>query len=132
MRFVSVRLPASEVHTLVRFYERLTGTSAEWANDEFAELVLPGATIAVTSQRLTDLFAAGSVLPAANASVMFELLVDDVDAHRNRVAELGEVLMEPTTLPWGNRSMLLKDPDGNIVNLFTPATPEAIAKFEKR
>jgi hypothetical protein len=37
--------------------------------------------------------------------------------------------MEPTTLPWGNRSLLLRDPDGNVVNLFTPVTPEARARF---
>ena len=32
-------------------------------------------------------------------------------------------------LPWGNRSLLLRDPDGNLVNLFTPVTPDAIEKF---
>jgi len=26
----------------------------------------------------------------------------------------------PTTLmPWGNRSLLLRDPDGNLVNIFS-------------
>jgi hypothetical protein len=32
-------------------------------------------------------------------------------------------------MPWGNRALLFRDPDGNLVNLFTPVTPEAIAKF---
>jgi hypothetical protein len=27
--------------------------------------------------------------------------------------------MPPTTMPWGNRSMLLRDPDGNVVNVFS-------------
>jgi hypothetical protein len=27
---------------------------------------------------------------------------------------------EPTTLPGGNRSLLLRDPDGNLVDFFTP------------
>jgi hypothetical protein len=27
--------------------------------------------------------------------------------------------MAPTTMPWGNRSMLLRDPDGNVVNIFS-------------
>jgi hypothetical protein len=31
--------------------------------------------------------------------------------------------MAPTTMPWGNRSLLIRDPDGNLVNLFTPITP---------
>jgi hypothetical protein len=29
-------------------------------------------------------------------------------------------------MPWGNRSILFRDPDGNVVNLFTPVTAEAI------
>jgi hypothetical protein len=28
-------------------------------------------------------------------------------------------VLEPTTMPWGNRSLLFRDPDGNLVNLFT-------------
>src|SRR5690242_20580808 len=121
MQFASIRLPASDVPGLVTFYEKLTGVTAQWANEEFAELPLPGATIAISSRRLTDAFAAASVEPGANRTVMIELLVDDVDAERDRVAALaGELVMEPVTLPWGNRSLLLRDPDGNVVNLFAP------------
>jgi hypothetical protein len=32
-------------------------------------------------------------------------------------------------VPWGNRSLLFRDPDGNLVNFFTPVTPEAKAMF---
>lgn len=126
-------MPATDVRRLAGFYEELTGVTASWANEEFAEIVLDGLTIAVSSRRLTDAFAAGSVEAAANRTVMLELLVDDVDAERDRVAALaGELVMEPTTLPWGNRSMLVRDPDGNVVNLFTPVTPEAVARFGSR
>jgi hypothetical protein len=30
-------------------------------------------------------------------------------------------VQEPTTMPWGNRSILFRDPDGNPVNLFAPS-----------
>jgi hypothetical protein len=30
----------------------------------------------------------------------------------------------------GNRSILFRDPDGNLVNLFTPVTEEAVKKFD--
>ena len=33
---------------------------------------------------------------------------------------VGDFVAEPTTLPWGNRSLLLRDPDGNLVSFFTP------------
>jgi hypothetical protein len=32
-------------------------------------------------------------------------------------------------MPWGNRSSLVRDPDGNSVNVFTPVTDQARAKF---
>jgi catechol 2,3-dioxygenase-like lactoylglutathione lyase family enzyme len=37
--------------------------------------------------------------------------------------ELGDALTDivngPATMPWGNRSLLFRDPDGNLVNFFT-------------
>jgi hypothetical protein len=35
-------------------------------------------------------------------------------------------------MPWGNRSVLLRDPDGSLVNLFTPVTAEALARQERQ
>jgi len=31
----------------------------------------------------------------------------------------------------GHRSLLFRDPDGNLVNFFTPVSPEAIKKFDR-
>jgi uncharacterized glyoxalase superfamily protein PhnB len=56
--------------------------------------------------------------------VILDFLVDDVDAEYPRIAALGvEWVLLPTTQPWGNRSMIFRDPAGNLVNVFsrTPA-----------
>ena len=54
----------------------------------------------------------------------------DVDKEYERLKTLvTEWAQEPTTMPWGNRSILFRDPDGNLVNLFTPVTEEAIKRF---
>jgi predicted enzyme related to lactoylglutathione lyase len=64
--------------------------------------------------------------------VIIEFLVDDVDAVRQNLAGfVGEFVQEPTTMPWGNRSLLFRDPDGNLVNFFTPVTPVTPAAIEK-
>jgi len=34
-------------------------------------------------------------------------------------------------MPWGNRSILLRDPDGNLVNLFQPVNEDAIARLAR-
>ena len=59
-----------------------------------------------------------------------EFIVDDVDAEYDRLREqVVDIVTEPTTMPWGNRALLFRDPDGNLVNLFTPVSDEARAKF---
>jgi uncharacterized glyoxalase superfamily protein PhnB len=53
--------------------------------------------------------------------VIIEFCVDDVDAvYRNLTDVVEDFVNQPTTMPWGNRSLLFRDPDGNLVNFFTP------------
>lgn len=130
MNFVSVRIITNDVARLVDFYERATGVAADWANEDFAELRVASATLAIGSTRTVRLFAPGSARPADNHSVILEFLVDDVDGvHKNLTGFVEDFVNEPTTLPWGNRSLLFRDPDGNLVNFFTPVTPAAVEKF---
>ncbi len=71
--------------------------------------------------------------PADNSTVIIEFLVDDVDGvHQNLADFVEDFVNEPTTMPWGNRSLLFRDPDGNLVNFFTPVTQAAIDKFASR
>ncbi|MEV3912536.1 VOC family protein [Streptomyces canus] len=61
----------------------------------------------------------GSTAAAASGSFTVEFRVTDVDARHERLAAQGvEILKPPTTQPWGRRSLWLRDPDGNIVNLY--------------
>lgn len=133
---VSVRLITEDVPRLVAFYEHVTGAAAQWATPFFAEVRTPGGTIAIGSTRTVAMFGPDVVHAADNRSALVELLVADVDAEHARLApvlaDLGAAAVnEPMTMPWGNRSLLLRDPDGTLVNLFTPVTPEAIAKFRR-
>ncbi|MEU0546295.1 VOC family protein [Micromonospora sp. NPDC005979] len=130
MNLVSVRIITGDVARLVNFYERVTGVRADWATEDFAELRTTSGTLAIGSTRTVSLFAPGSAQPADNRSLIIEFLVDDVDSvHQNLTGVVEDFVNEPTTLPWGNRSLLFRDPDGNLVNFFTPVTPAAIEKF---
>ncbi|MFJ4836998.1 VOC family protein [Streptomyces sp. NPDC088746] len=133
MNFVSVRIITGDIVRLVDFYERVTGVAADWSTEDFAEIRTASATLAIGSTRTVPLFSPGSAGPADNRSVILEFLVDDVDGvHANLAGVVEEFVKEPTTMPWGNRSLLFRDPDGNLVNLFTPVTPAAVAKFARR
>ncbi|CCK32679.1 glyoxalase/bleomycin resistance protein/dioxygenase [Streptomyces davaonensis JCM 4913] len=132
MDFISIRIITGDVARLVEFYERATGAQATWANEDFAELKTAGATLAIGSTRTVPLFAPGSAHPADNHSVITEFLVDDVDGiYNNLTGFVTDFVTKPTTMPWGNRSLLFRDPDGNLVNFFTPVTPAAIEKFAR-
>jgi uncharacterized glyoxalase superfamily protein PhnB len=105
---------------------------ATWPNEDFAELTTTSAAVAIGSTRTVPLFAPGAARPADNRTVIIEFLVDDVDGvHQNLAGFVEEFVTEPTRMPWGNRSLLLGDPDGNLVNFFTPVTPAAIEKFAR-
>ena len=130
MKFVSTRIITADVNRLVTFYEMVTGIAAVWGNELLAEVPTPVGTLAIGSDKTVSLFGPGSAEPAANRTAIVEFIVDDVDAEYDRLRELlSEVVTEPTTMPWGNRALLFRDPDGNLVNLFTPVTDEARAKF---
>jgi predicted enzyme related to lactoylglutathione lyase len=134
MNFVSVRVITEDVERLVSFYEKISGLSAQRYTPDFAELRTPGCTLAVGSTRTLQMFGAGDLLrPADNRSVIIEFFVEDVDGEFARLKEwVSEFVQEPTTMPWGNRSLLFCDPDGNVVNFFIPVSPEAKDRFRVR
>ncbi|KQH75778.1 glyoxalase [Mycobacterium gordonae] len=130
MRLVSIRVITADVKRLVGFYEMVTQVSAIWGNELFAEIPTSVGALAIGSDKTVPLFGQGSAEPAANRTAIVEFIVDDVDAEYERLREhIAEVVTEPTTMPWGNRALLFRDPDGNLVNLFTPVTDAARAKF---
>jgi predicted enzyme related to lactoylglutathione lyase len=129
MNFVSIRVITDDVKGLAGFYAQVTGLSPRWGNDEFAELVTPAGTLAIASTATIARFGANAARAADNHSVIIEFRVDDVDGEYERLQALSvDFVTEPTTMPWGNRSLQFRDPDGNLINFFTPVTAEAISR----
>jgi predicted enzyme related to lactoylglutathione lyase len=132
MNLYSVRLIVRDIQKLVAFYEAVTALPARWLNDDFAEIPTPACTLAIGSQRTVKLFAEGVAQPAANHTAIIEFLVDDVDAVFAKLDGIvTEVVQPPTTMPWGNRSLLIRDPEGNLINLFAPVTEAAKQRFRQ-
>lgn len=119
MSFASVRIITDDLEGMVAFYERVTGQPAERPAPVFAQFTGPGGTLAIASTATVAMLG-GTLTPATNRSVLIEFEVADVDGDFAGL-QLGsdDVVLEPTTMPWGNRSALVRDPDGNVVNLFS-------------
>jgi predicted enzyme related to lactoylglutathione lyase len=131
MNFASLRVITNDVERLVRFYEAALGLTATRYTEDFAEISTPSCTLAIGSTRTVQTLGAGAPEPAGNRSAILEFHVADVDAEYVRLrGMIGEFVQAPTTQPWGNRSLLFRDPDGALINLFTPMSPEAVKKYE--
>lgn len=119
MSFASVRIVTDDLDGLVAFYERVTGQQADRPAPVFAQFGGPGAVLAIASTATVAMLG-GALTPASNQSVFIEFEVADVDgAFAGLALGSADVVLEPTTMPWGNRSALVRDPDGNVVNLFS-------------
>lgn len=132
MKFASTRLVAADIKSMVAFYELVTGVRAEWLAPVFAEIVTPGAALAIGGAETVALFKEGSAQPGANKTAILEFMVSDVDAEFARLRDQVEVVHAPKDLPWGNRTVQFSDPEGTRVALYTPVTEAARQRFSGR
>jgi predicted enzyme related to lactoylglutathione lyase len=120
MDLASIRIITHDVDRLAGFYEAVTGEVAVRRAPVFAEFPTATGVLAIASAATVAMLGDRAPRPGRNDSVIIEFLVADVDAEYARIRErIDDVVLEPTTMPWGNRSTLFRDPDGNLVNLFT-------------
>lgn len=130
MNLSSLRIITDDIKRLVTFFEKVTGLPAQWFTDDFAEITTAKSNLAIASTQTMALFGTDLAHLASNKSVVIEFYVDNVDEQYERIKDaLSDVVQVPTTMPWGNRSLLFRDPDGNLINFFTPVSPEAIKRF---
>ena len=118
MKLAFARLVTKDVPKLAHFYADLLGI-APLGSEEYVELRTGDCVLSIVSKRSVDIFSAGAARPAANRSIILDFEVEDVDREYSRLENLvSEFVLKPQNQPWGNRSMLFRDPDGNLINFF--------------
>jgi|SRR5215475_3219429 len=129
MKLSFARIVTHDVPTLTRFYQQLTGLTPHVFSELYVEFVgAPTAgddrisgTLSISSQAMMDTHGARATTPQSNRSMVLDFQVDDVDHEHARIRDfVKEIVLEPTNQPWGNRSVLFRDPDGNLINFFAP------------
>ena len=98
-----------------------TGAKAEVLHVGYVEFQhSPCQGLAITATGTTKAYGDGVLDAGANRSLVLDFEVEDVDAHYWRLKDVVDRwVIAPTTMPWGNRAMLFRDPDGNLVNFFS-------------
>jgi lactoylglutathione lyase len=122
MRFGYTILYVGDVAASVDFYERAFGLERRLLHDsgEYAELETGATALAFASRQL----AAENVPGLDPGTAGFEvcLVTEEVaGAFAQAVAAGADPVSEPATRPWGQEVAYVRDPDGVLVELASPA-----------
>jgi lactoylglutathione lyase len=114
---------ASDLERSIRFYRDAIGLPFRFSNESYAEFTTEGSKFALFARsHLPELIgreAPPDAVPWPQGEVAFQ--VDDPDAEYERLRGEGvTVLAPPTDRPWGERTLHVADPDGNVVELTRP------------
>ena len=110
-----------DVERLVSFYEPILRQKAKWFGHDYAEFATSVGVLAIFSFYAQEQYIPRSAEAARNRSIILEFKVADVDAEYQRLKSLVKTWVKPpTTQPWGTRSIYFRDPDGNLVDFYSP------------
>jgi predicted enzyme related to lactoylglutathione lyase len=122
MELVQARIVTDDVEGLAAFYTRLLEAPVA-LNEYYVEVPAGALTVGFSKRRFTEYGAGRAAQPEGRQprdEIILDFMAGDVDAEHERIAALGVAwVMLPTTQPWGNRSMIFRDPEGNLISVFS-------------
>jgi catechol 2,3-dioxygenase-like lactoylglutathione lyase family enzyme len=112
-----------DIERLAGFYREVLQLEPAWTGP-YAEFPTDGGVFSLWSMdAYIEVAGAASAPRPGGGPIMLEFEIDNVDAQYERLQKLADVKIEfiipPTTMAWGNRSIYFRDPDGNLLNLFS-------------
>jgi len=126
MEYVSTRLLARDVAAAVHFWRDLMKLSLNFQDESsgyaYFDMGKAGLEIMACSAFATALGEATFSQEPAGCQVVLDFRVEDVDAAYAEVIALGAIsVAPPMDRPlWGARTAHIADPDGHVVELYTP------------
>jgi catechol 2,3-dioxygenase-like lactoylglutathione lyase family enzyme len=113
-----------QIERMASFYREVLHAEPQWTGTDYAEYDTgPGVFSLWSLSAYLQVAGAQSQPTIGSGGIMLEFQIEDVDAEYARLGQaLGiTFIIPPTTMQWGNRSIYFRDPDGNLLNLFSPA-----------
>jgi uncharacterized glyoxalase superfamily protein PhnB len=121
MTLKQARLVTTDVAKLTRFYENVSQSKAEVLNSSYVQFQNEACKgLAIVELASTRAYGEDVAESGANRSVILDFEVDNVDAEYERLQEsVSDWVMPPKVMPWGVRAIVFRDPDGNLVNMYS-------------
>lgn len=112
---------SADVEKTATFYENILHLKRHFDSDWFIILTheeLSGLELGIL-QRDSDIVPV--TIRSAPAGVMVTFVVADCDSVFEQASKFdAEILEPPTDMPYGQRRMLLRDPDGTVIDVSSP------------
>ena len=133
MRFSNVRLLVKDFAKCFKFYTEQLGLEPSWGdeNSGYANFKvadgIKGFTLFVSDWMAPAVGNADKQQPVAmREKLMVSFSLDNLDETFADLKAKGVTFItEPTDMPdWGMRTLYLRDPEENLIELFTPLAPE--------
>jgi lactoylglutathione lyase len=126
MRFGYTILYVRDVAASVDLYERAFGQRRRFVHEsgEYAELDTGSTTLSLASHELAESNLPGAFRRPTGEATAFEVcfVTEDVaGAYARAVREGAQPVTPPHTQPWGQDVAYVRDADGNLVELASPA-----------
>lgn len=126
MRFRYTILYVRDVAASVELYERAFGQRRRFVHEsgDYAELDTGDTTLSFASHELAEANLPDAFRRPDGAATAFEVcfVTEDVaEAYERAVREGADPVTPPQTKPWGQDLAYVRDPDGNLVELASPA-----------
>jgi lactoylglutathione lyase len=123
-RFDMIGIFVKDLHQMVGFYRDVLGFEINWdGNGPYAEFKHEGIRFSMYERaQLPALFGQSPTFPAG-LNGTFELAIDlpasaDVDREFEQMVKAGaHVVYSPRDEPWGMRSSMISDPEGNLIEI---------------
>ena len=124
MKIDAVGLFVCDIKTSVAFYRDVVGMKTQWDGGPYAEFQADGGSRLIMYGRddFEKMIASKLEYPEKINGTM-ELAFEtstflDVDKEFKRLVEAGaKPVFAPTTMPWGQRTSYVADPDGNLIEI---------------
>jgi lactoylglutathione lyase len=123
IRFNMIGVFVTDLQKTVEFYRDVIGLEVKETAESYAEFNHDGIRFAAFERVMLPEWLGVTPTYPDGLNGTFELAIDlphleDVDYQFDRVVNAGaKAIMKPRDMPWGQRSAIVADPDGNLIEI---------------